>query len=147
MSREIKFRAWDKDAESMLQPNLVAALIEGKEVACYPTKLLRPSSHPAPTVDVVLRRGNPFAMKDFVLMQYTGLQDARGTEIYEGDILCCHAPMIDRRTVSEVRWSHALLCWDMGSGENTLANLSDWFNDIEVIGNIYEHRHLLEPTS
>ena len=68
MSREIKFRCWDK--EEMVYFDLLGRIRSD-----------------VPIIDVP---------KDSVLMQYTGLKDKNGIEIYEGDIVT-HGSVIANR--------------------------------------------------
>lgn len=79
------------------------------------------------------------------LMQYTGLKDMNGKEIYEGDILKrdnSDHPMGDY--VSDVIWSKDKACWMLKdaycSGQRHLWRHA---NRMEVIGNIFENPNLL----
>lgn len=80
--------------------------------------------------------------RDCKLMQYTGLKDKNGKEIYEGDIL---GNTYGHR--SEVIWSESRagywirrLNWER-NGEDTWHILTF---SAEIIGNIYEHPNLLQ---
>lgn len=67
------------------------------------------------------------------LIEYTGLKDKNGKEIYEGDI-CKHRYY---NTPVPVNWSDGMACFYADD-----VNMSD--NSLEVIGNIYENSELLE---
>lgn len=76
------------------------------------------------------------------LMQYTGLKDKNGKEIYEGDIIK-YSHSIVGTIIREVRIKYGM--WGIeGMTKGTqipFANLIE--NEYEVIGNIYENPELL----
>lgn len=106
--------------------------------------------------DRLKKLGEPFSLEDFlkcsvgllhesrysdpiIYMQYTGLKDSKGVEIYEGDILSyLEAPLY-----WEVIWHNNLCCFRL---ENTRyceeAHL--YGGTPEVVGNIYENPELLK---
>ena len=79
------------------------------------------------------------------LMQYTGLKDKNGTEIYEGDIIK-KVDGITNETYGFVKMQHYM--WKImntdGVNEMTLAGFVNCHMALEVIGNIYENQELLE---
>ncbi|MGE7932156.1 YopX family protein [Viridibacillus arvi] len=78
--------------------------------------------------------------------EYTGLKDKNGREIYEGDILNCQ----DECHPFVKNWNGQVKMIDGGwfceIGENKIfIGYSE--DEVEVIGNIYEHPHLLNEVT
>lgn len=75
-------------------------------------------------------------------MQYTGINDSFGKEIYEADIVNVVDPLVGGRKenfIGIVEFDEG--CWWVDNSREAI-KLFDECNDIEVIGNIYETRHL-----
>ena len=72
MNREIKFRIWDVENKEMLKVQELdfEPTFYGGRIA------IRPDQY-----------NDYFDTEDMILMQYTGLKDKNGKEIYEGDII------------------------------------------------------------
>lgn len=123
--REIKFRAWYGENIGMLTPQFAGDINE------------------------------IFAQKNGIYMQYTGLKDRNGREIYEGDIL--------QISNKENKDYHMEVLWTgQGFGYRIIRNetkrsgyivghhsergLNFYNGASEVIGNIYEDPELLEAS-
>ena len=121
MSREIKFRAYHKERKEIFE--IASIDFEEKKAALSNgvIKLLN--------VD----------FKQFELLQYTGVKDKNGKEIYEGDIIICkYGPQI----AMEVKWvDEGFRTLGKYDGDNYVGFVK---NNEEVIGNIYENKNLLE---
>lgn len=117
MNREIKFRVWDKDLKRMRYLNTEHDFI------CFH------SSGQGYYENMQTGPGEWFSG----LMQYTGLKDKNGKEVYEGDIFHLGDPNI---TYAVVYFDTAFKGKQKAS--SSYVGLEGWKDCIEVIGNIYE---------
>lgn len=132
MNREIKFRAWyyDKDWPEFSYMTFVCSIDFVKQKA---------------KIGVL---ENIYKFNQIKLMQYTGLKDKNGVEIYEGDIVRYYG----RNAIVKIGFPHDDKLYPYGvCVEYIKYNLKEVeylykFNleDIEVIGNIYQNKELLE---
>jgi len=122
--RKIKFRAWDKKEKIMINS-------ESKETSETYSDGISMEGNFSFVQCNACRDG-----EDFILMQFTGLKDKDGKEIFEGDI---------------VKYPH-------GIGKVIFMNCSYWIDTkyccvllydytIEILGNIYENPELLSKST
>ena len=123
--RKIKFRAWHK--EKKIMGEVLGIDILHKEIFFS-------------NGDVDYCEISDF--KYIELMEYTGVKDKNGKEIYEGDIFHIGS----KKILYVVEWI------DCGLKGRQIRNkswigLNYWKEDIEVIGNIYENPELLKENN
>jgi uncharacterized phage protein (TIGR01671 family) len=118
--REIKFRVWD--GEKMLRVD--SAMFENGNMLCM-------FQHSETEVEAYL-------LKPDAVMQFTGLKDKNGKEIYEGDIVRFVNAEEAYDKTHTIEWKHN------GFLVNGWTALLDHHGTTcEVIGNIYENPELL----
>ena len=137
--REIKFRAWDKQQKKMVIPDIITNF---NEKLNYGT----------------LAYDESYCWNSAILMQYTGLKDKNGKEIYEGDILL--SKYLERQ-MDEYVIRTCKVCFEDGYYKCVGLENKYWKPElisiissllespsqkwtVEVIGNIYENPDLLE---
>ena len=121
--RQIKFRAWDKQSEQMFSVYSIEFRKNGLYVNLDTTSKANG-----------LRESWLFGDR-FELMQYTGLKDKNGKEIYEADLV--KHPSYP--TPLRVEWDYDQ--WGLFDGICNEASLND---ECEVTGNIYENPEILK---
>jgi hypothetical protein len=132
--REIKFRAWFNgkihDEVVILDP---VFCLEEKDMGC-------PLN--AGIADF-LSRDEPST--PMVLMQYTGLHDKNGKEIYEGDVIDFGRTYLYSRT-EKVEWLEGAAGFSPFTDDDEAEGQAIYPEpcQCEVIGNIYENPELLE---
>lgn len=115
MSREIKFRAWDKQNKNMEEVDLLGSNV------------------------LHIKNSEWENIEDFEVMQFTGLEDKNGAEIYEGDII----------QELKVNWEVVFYkgAWRLGrnvKGDIQYKSLDRYAYRCEIIGDIYRNKELLE---
>ena len=87
-----------------------------------------------------------------ILMDYTGLNDKNGKEIYEGDICKYNTPAYVHDGISYEEHVETgqvdIYVGGVRFGSWSISNIDGgMIRDIEVIGNVYENPELLEVTN
>lgn len=131
--RELKFRVWDKETEQMF----TFAEIDSIDF----------------TDDfITFRKNNKNSIAEYLqdfknieLMQYTGLQDKNGIEIFEGDIVMhmgsLYTPVYERA----IYMAYDVKQFNFNNKEPITQFNCIWRDDgCEIVGNIYENKELLQ---
>lgn len=123
MGRDIKFRAWNKTRQEMIN---------------NPTEINWVNGIPKP-VDTHW----DWYKSEWKLLPYTGINDINGIEIYEGDIV----EMFHETHTSEVRWNCEYGCWEIEVPFTTHELMWDLLGNhkeqLKIIGNKYQNQELL----
>jgi uncharacterized phage protein (TIGR01671 family) len=123
--RKIAFRAWDKQEEKMLDMFRLFNPIQSEELSILDYILWEDER------ETSIYHG----CNNYILMQYTGLKDKNGKEIYEGDI------------VKTRKGGHKIIVeFIRGKFEpfDDSGEYGHFAEECEVIGNIYENPELLK---
>jgi uncharacterized phage protein (TIGR01671 family) len=123
-----KYRAWDKEFKEMVHVN---ALVFDEQV-----------------IKATYQNGSIVKedVKNYELMQSTGLKDKNGREIFEKDILDYNG----RKVI--VEWHGSYACFIYEFVDELKNRTTEWqplylsYYKFEIIGNIYENPEMLEGT-
>lgn len=126
--KTIKFRVWDKEISKMYEDDNVITTFSGE------------------LEEVYVRRNNTVdELIDYKLMQYIGMKDESGKELYEGDIVkridrTPVARMYGQEVIGTIGFMKGSFVLNTPEGDylmnnNRLSNLCSY----EKIGNIYEN--------
>lgn len=122
----LRFRAWDKEFKEMVQ---VDALVFEEQL-----------------IKATYKNGNVVKedLKNYVLMQSTGLRDKNGKEVFEGDIIDSTDGFLTG--VVEFRVSLGMFVSELVE-YNNFERLCNVASSRKIIGNIWEHPELAEVRS
>ena len=117
-----KFRAWDKELQTMLDVSLIdlkKGVLVGEHWEFGETNFM--------------------SFDEIELMQSTGLFDKNNKEIFEGDVVSIDTDEFD---LLFVKYESGIY-WLMDD-EECVEYLSDYYKYVSIVGNIYENPELLE---
>jgi uncharacterized phage protein (TIGR01671 family) len=126
--REIKYRAWVLCEHEASMKDVVVLSMKGKDGEKED--------------EFIVTYGNcQYYTHEYTLMQYTGLKDKNGKEIYEGDVLKSPSKILEvgYDAGQTLFYDHDM---QIARATNYIENLK-W---VEIIGNIYENPELLDDT-
>jgi len=139
--REIKFRAWDKSDHDWYKNNPAP-----KRMTYFHNPVIFDDGYLQFESDGQAPIGD-YGEDRFEIMQFTGLKDKNGKEIYEGDIVENKTQIVKeikdkyiftgkyKKTRYVATWNEHWAQWDIIEGAER--------GELEVIGNIYDNPELL----
>ena len=129
--REIKFRAWNKKKRKLLEVWNIKFRLDYREEINGAVDSISVKDDGIDEID------------DFILMQYTGLKDKNGKEIYEGDILEVNVELDNKKICHQVKYyENGFFLFQLNGLPSTFLIHSEYLNQHKIIGNIYENPEL-----
>ena len=120
MMREIKFRAWISKAKLMLHVTDID--FEDKSIGCQDNS-------------------SQWSDHECLIMQYTGLKDKNGVEVYEGDVVSIQGVY---QMNFAIEWG--TFGWELFDGKRGILYDAhdEYIAGAKVIGNIHENPELMK---
>ena len=131
--KEIKFRVWDKDRKKFAKQ--ITSLKFDRDGNINLVVYLDRVNKLREILD-----NEKIYCNNFEIMQYTGLKDKNGKEIYEGDIVKI---FFDSEKYEAFLVEYDNLCWQLREIGQLLWDYCNLY-ECEVVGNIYENPELLK---
>ena len=120
--KQFKFRAWHPENKSMVLFDLERA-----------------SKDQFTSSEVCALLSNTHSQGKDLMMQFTGLADRAGTEIYEGDIVNSNYYWPDIESVAAIKYDNESMSFIADCPEQDAYK----YGELLVIGNIYQNPELL----
>jgi uncharacterized phage protein (TIGR01671 family) len=133
MKREVKFRGWHTELRKMFSADEMTS----DQLTLTPTGSFINVSSTSTRLSTI------YPDDKFIPLQFTGLTDKNGKEIYDGDILKYLLPNMEPEEgeteyIEAVSFVDGAFCVD---GYTPVSATTEW--NCEIIGNIYENAELL----
>jgi len=151
---ENKYRVWDTEFKRMIDPTILSEtgapptcnrVFLGSNGLMYQF-LAEPQSTDKlyDSTDEGIMKCHMIQTKRFIPLFYTRHNDKNDKEIYDGDILRTYDSQRDLLTINQVFWRNDLASWHLKSDKWFDIPLTFSREDVEIIGNKYEDKHLSE---
>ena len=149
MKREIKFRAWSPKYNRFLEPFMYPNGHDGLLLDIETGKLTIQYEDDYEDDEGFMVKVPEKYYQDIILMQYTGLKDRNGKEIYEGDIVR-YVSWLNEYSPEEITLVRPVVFRDgsffpIPKHDECEDGYYSWgLKDFEVIGNIHENPELIK---
>lgn len=140
--REIKFRAWDKENKKMIIGNMPTFHYSSEDFNQTTSLAIQLDGTIVCQDDTMYYPSISKYKNDVILMQFTGIQDKNGKDIYEGDIVSYKTFYFgkEKDCTRTVQWSQ----WESDDfGQPECIGFFNIDSNMTVIGNIHQTPELL----
>lgn len=131
VNREIKFRVWDETSSKIYNSNFSLELLFN--IGTKKMLMKDISTEEIEQYDY---------LEHYIIMQYTGLKDKNGNEIYEGDCIESKTTGEGVKRIRVVEYDNK--CSGFFYGNELLSDALFKFDIFEIVGNIFENPKLLK---